>query len=542
MRNVYVIDQPFGLDTNKAPINGMGPGIFKQGIIIIIAMITIILIYQLGISLGMSDTIHLRHTLYSIPGAIGFLNHGGTGYTVYSQLTDLIGSGQADINSLISQAIHFKNLDHQKIFLIPSDDKGTIDFAVGSFVVFGSKIQSLYKGYFLLLIVSATVYFLQFRKRESELIYLTLFLLSLFTMTRVFPLTKELFSFHNPRVFGTLAIIPVMHLCFLMLGNLRPTIGTLTGAFLQVFLLVEVIHVRSTEIWIFFPILMLGMMLTVNNIKSIFRLWPVVLLIFGFILLNIYQHVAYNSEYFKTKGQNHIFWHNVGIGLSLDPKIARDYDLSLDDLPMVNLVRRHAMEVGGKPLVNKIFGENGSVNGIADNFKLYESTARDIIFEIIKKNPAEILYLQFWIKPKLLVMNTLWAAGLYPDNYEELKIAGQIGSITSPQNRIQNGLYFNPLNWYVLTCLILLALAFPTASLTAGILLTICQLGASLLPDFVTYPLIHTLAVPLDLFAFSIELITLVVIRKFLVFAVLLFKKKTSNNLFLDVDAQKMDL
>ena len=49
----------------------------QQCTVLLIVVITIILTYQLGIAFGMDKTVHARHVLYSIPGAIGYLNHGG---------------------------------------------------------------------------------------------------------------------------------------------------------------------------------------------------------------------------------------------------------------------------------------------------------------------------------------------------------------------------------------------------------------------------------------------------------------------------------
>lgn len=491
--------------------------LFKQVFVLMISSLTIFMTFQLGSDLGMQKTIHARHTFYSIPAAIGILNHGGTGYTVYSQIYELMTSSQTDLNSLINQSIQLKNLDRSEILFVPSDDKGTIDFVVGSFILFGPKVESLYFGYFFILIASALIYFLQFRNNDSQLIFLPIFLLSLYSMTRVLPITQELFSFHNPRVFGSLAVIPVMHLCFLMIKKQQPTKANIIGVLVQVIIIVEVIHVRSTEIWVFFTLLLIATNLLFKKIKNAYALWPLILLTIGLLTLNFYQRATYSPEYFETKGQYHVVWHNIGIGLSLHPRIADEYNLAVDDLPMVNLVKKQARILGGNKLVEDIFGQNTNVHGIASNLQLYESTARQLVFEIVKNHPKDILELQFWYKPKVFIKNVLWAAGIYPSNYEELKISGQIGSITAEQDRFVKGIFLVPINWYVLGCLTLLAITFSTLSLKLGAFLIVIQAITSLIPAFVTYPLIHTLAIPLIFVTMFIQMVALAILKKIFV-------------------------
>jgi len=487
----------------------------RQVFVLIISSLTIFMTFRLGSELGMQETIHARHTFYSIPAAIGVLHHEGAGYTVYSELFELMTSSQSDLNSLIDQSIHIKNLDKSQILFIPSDDKGTIDFVVGAFSIFGPKIESLYFGYFLILVISALIYFFQFKNSNSQLVLLPIFLLSLYSMTRLYPLTKELFSFHNPRVFGSLAIIPVMHLCFLMIKNQMPKKSVFIGVLVQVFIIIEVIHVRASEIWVFFTVFLVAIFLIVKKVNKIYALWPLILLSIGFLLLNFYQHKTYNPEYFKTKGQYHVVWHNIGIGLSLHPHLADEYNLTVDDLPMVNLVKKNVSILGGAKLLEDIFGKSTNVHGVAEDLQLYEKNARNIIFEIIKKHPKEVLELQVWYKPKVLIKNVLWSAGIYPSNYEELYVSGQIGSISSEEDRTDKGIFLKPVNWYVFICLALLAIIFSNSSTKFVVFLIVFQLAASLIPPMVTYPLIHTLAISLIFLTMLIQLIVFIIMQKF---------------------------
>ena len=62
--------------------------------------------------------------------------------------------------------------------------------------------------------------------------------------------------------------------------------------------------------------------------------------------LDIYQRVSVDPVYEQSELRHRIFWHNVGIGFSLNPELANKYALYVDDLPMIQLVRRRLVETG----------------------------------------------------------------------------------------------------------------------------------------------------------------------------------------------------
>lgn len=495
----------------------MGAGV-RRNLILLVCLAATVATFLDGLSLAVDTTVHVRHSFYSIPAAISFLSHGGGGYTAYADLAELFVENHPDItNKLIARAVGLTSLDKSQLLFIPADDKGSIDFVVASFLVFGARLESLYYGFFALLGLSAGLYAWQFRRNDMALVTLAVILLSLYATTGVLPITKELHSFHNPRVLGTLAIIPFVHLSYLMLLRVPFSVPAILSAVVQAALVVEAVHIRSTEAWAVLALLPVAALLVLRRPRSPRHLWPAAIVAVCLIALFSYQRAAYHPDYFSTKGQGRVFWHNVGIGFSLHPALAEKYDLAVDDLSMVNLVHRHAAAVGGPELVQTIFGAaEPGYKGVADDLVLYERMARDVVIGIVRDHPLDTLTLFLWIKPKLLLKNLLWAAGLYPDNYDALHIAGQIGSIAAPEARVHQQIYYSPMTWATLLGLAALTLLAPTAAFAPAAIVLVIGLAVSLLPGFVTYPLIHTLAIPLVLISALFHVFALMGARRVL--------------------------
>lgn len=481
----------------------------RTGVAILISIIAFLNLFQVGKTLGMDKEIHLRHQFYSVPAAVSFIKFGTHDYTINSDLYNIISQNAKDLNVGIKAAIN-ASVDRDKFFLLPADDKGNIDFAIGSFVVFGPQIESMYMGFFLLLALSSTLFYFQFKKNDSKLVFLPLFLLSLNTISYALPVTKELYSFHNPRVFGVLTVLPILHLCFLIDEIKRPKFWLLVGASLQATLLTFCIHVRSAEKWVFVP-LSVYFLIKIIKVRKIFLIWPICLLIISTLIFDFYAKNVYHPEYFKSKGKSHLTWHNVGIGFALHPKLAAEYQLSIDDAPMINLVTRTAYSIGGSDFVSSIFTPelaSFESHGIAHNYSLYERVARNAVLNIAKNNKQAFLELHFYYKPVTFLKNFLWMTGNYQDNYVDLNLSGQIGSITDKSTREREGLQLKFLRIESILGVSAIALAFAKTNLKSENRITLLVASSSLLPTFLAYPLVHLIAVPATLLILTLYLIT----------------------------------
>jgi hypothetical protein len=446
-----------------------------------------------GIHYRFDETLHARLSFYALPAAISVLHHGAPfDHTALAQVADLFFAAHPHVtDETIHRAIEMRDIDASRILLVPADDKGAIDLAILSLFLFGPHVASLYYGAFLLLGISAAVFAAQFRREPEALSLLALYLLALWCCVPVFALTKELYSFDNPRVFGVLAVLPTLHLAR-MIGR-RATIGAAALCAVQILLLLECLQVRSTEIWAFLAIGSLALW-TLARRRSLAVAWPGFAAGAGLLLLTLYQSATYNPAYFSTDLRGRLFWHNVGIGFALHPKLAQKYHLTLSD-NFWTLVHAKAQETGGDALVQAVFGDKKQPEwtGIARDAGAYERLARSVVFDIVRANPRQTAELFLVYKPRLLVRTALWAAGLYPDDYEKLYIRDQLGSLTPPEERRRNHVYWRPFSLPALLALGLLAFAgrviVPWSTL--GVIL-LC----SLIAPAATYPAIHTLAVP----------------------------------------------
>jgi hypothetical protein len=498
-----------------------------QVLLISLAAVLVALIYSEGIRLGMRTTIHARHGFYSIPAALSRLYFGGGGYTSFEQIADAMAQGFPDFsNAQINAILATPHVDTTKLFFFPGDDKGTLDFVIFSFRLFGPRIESLYYGFFVLLSVSLIVYVIQFRQQLNRLVFLNLLLLSLYASLFVYPLTRELYSLHNPRVFGVIALVPLFHLCFLAWDAERMSPRSVFLAVPQVVLLVEAYHVRSTELWeIIVAAAFIGGVATHRLVSQRARrcagdqapvlstVWPLFLLMIGVVGLWTYQRAVYNPAYFRTQLQQRVFWHNVGIGFALHPTLAARYRLAIDDQPMIDLVRARATRSGNDTLRLQIFGAPGEVHhGIAKDFVAYERVAREVVWDIVRNNPGATTSLFLYYKPRALLDQGLWAVGLIPDDFVRLHIDGQIGSLETPSGRVRKDLYLTWRRLPIILVLTGLGLLCWLLDIRLGFefLLTGAAFIGSLLPGFLTYPLIHTLGVAVVpaflLFCISVEI------------------------------------
>jgi hypothetical protein len=440
----------------------------------------------------MDTILHARHTLYSLPAAISFLYHGGGGYAAFVQVAETIIKDNPNVSDATLQAaINLIGIDHSKLQYVPSDDKGTIDLAVLSFWLFGPHLTSLYYGFFVLLGISVAGFWWQFRREPDALAALAIYLLSLWACTPALAITRELYSFHNPRVFGVLAVIPALHIIFSFGRRMTP--GVVALCVVQSLLLVECLHNRATDVWAFFAIAVIAA-IAILRFRSLRPAWPVAIVLCVLALFLGFQRVAYDEVYFTTRGRAHLFWHNAGMGFGLDPYFAQKYGISISDPAMSALVERKAKDLGGPALVHQIFGDSPGSTGIAENIVRYEDVGKDVVIQMANENKLETVKLFFFYKLRLLVRTLLWTAGLYPHDLKQLEILDQIGSIATVEERAANGIYLRPFGIPALIGIILLALldVRPRLLLPLSIML-----GCSLIAPWAVYPAIHTLGASL---------------------------------------------
>ena len=227
----------------------------------------------------------------------------------------------------------------------PGDDKGYADFAILSFQLFGLRLSSFYLTWFVLLGTSVVMFVASFWRSESRLTLLALALLGSYTAFFVLPLTSELATVQNPRAFGIVSIVAVLHICLFVLDGRRFTLGAVVAASAQVALIVFSIHVRSTEVWQVICVGGVAMAALTRRLlgKGTASVWPVVLLIVGVGALRTYNAQAIDPAASRVEVlYRRAMWGTTSAwGSALNPGAVKKYALTVDDRTTSELVREY---------------------------------------------------------------------------------------------------------------------------------------------------------------------------------------------------------
>jgi hypothetical protein len=471
-------------------------------LIVVIVAVT----YRAGSSLGMRDRISTRHAFYSIPTAISRLQFGTHGYVMLGDVSEFFIAANPNVtNETIQQSLALEPR-RDRLMLFPADDKGGADFVTLSFRVFGYDLRRLYDAWFVLYVLPIAMFIAVFWRQTARLAALCVLLLGIYTAMFALPLTTELFSVHNPRAFGIVSLVSVLHLALAMIDRQRPTPARVAAAAVQAAIIMFSIHVRSTEVAQVIAVMGVAAVVYVKSglgRQGLIPLWPAAVLIAAVAGLELYQRAAFDRVYADTHIQHRIFWHNVGIGFALNPALAAKYQLSIDDMPMIQLVRRRLVETGRAAELDDVFRPAGQEQyayyGIAKDYVRYERIAREIVLSIFRNDTGQAVKTFVIDKPRVLFRQLAWAAGYGGYSYDDLYITGQAQALADEKTRAAQGIYLNPFKPWVLAALLAAVLlgAGTTADYLALAGLAAVISAATALPAMAAYPIISAIAVTL---------------------------------------------
>jgi hypothetical protein len=481
----------------------------RRVLLLILAALIVGGTFVAGDRLGMATKVTTRHKFYSIPYAISRLYFGARGYLILGDVADVFLDADKDVsNDMLRRAVSLHPRP-DRLMLFPADDKGDADFVTASFLVFGLNIEGFYYMWFLMFVVPIGLFIAIYWRNESHLAALCLLLLAVDVGFSALPLTTELFSIQNPRSLGVVSLVSVLHLSFAMIDRQRLSLSRLAAAAVQAAFIAFSIHVRSTEVWQVVAVMGVaaGVLLKDRMRPEAFRLvWPAAVLIVAAFGLEGYQRASFAPAYATTHIQHRIFWHNVGIGFALNPTLAKKYALAIDDMPMLQLVRRRLVETNRSSEIYEVFRAPGpdefnyKYYGIAKDYVRYEQIAREVVGSIIWNNKLEALKTFVIDKPRVLFRQLAWAAGYGGYTTNELYLSGQAASLVTDQNRRQHGIYldvFKPWTWAGMIAAVLLSGRGHGREYMRLAFLALWICSVSLLPALVAYPIISALGVTL---------------------------------------------
>lgn len=469
----------------------------------------------IGIRLHPTDgELSPRYTYYAIPIALSELvyNHDHD-YTGYSSVSEVFwGTSEACKKPLKQLLAEATTLDEATVrsspsWIIPADDKGLVDLTWLAFRLFGVQLKSLNSMFFLLLFAGSVPFVLDSFQRLERLALLVFLMASVYSATFLVHVTDQFRTVFEPRFLDVLSLIPTLHLTMIIADRRRATPGILALASVNIFLMLFIYHARATVAWQMLMIWVVNLAVWViwggavpkaaqavnGRLASLARLsWPSILLAAGLCASQGYRWVSYSPLYFEKHGSAHVFWHNTLMGLVCNSNLAKQYNVSLDDVDTIRTVEAYLKERGNEQTRTAIYGNPCCLE---NNFKAfdwirYESVARDLYAELWTRHPGEMVLTYVYHKPTAYWTTFLWAMGWSTNN---CALPAALGSTVDDNQRVQLDLYLNPFRWEVVGLVLtafLAALPGLRGETTKLLLLVLVMLIFSAVPGMVAVPLI----------------------------------------------------
>lgn len=275
--------------------------------------------------------------------AISEMKFGLSGYVGYQQIADTLreeglrmGGDPDAANRAIASALTLKD-PRSALIGIYENDVGYVDYCRLAFGTFGYRIESLFYIYFVLLLVQAAFFVREFRRVPLAMAGLAVFAVShhLAVMATT-GVGDQLASLHNYRFLPVLGILPVAHVCLLLLLRKKFSVGTLLGAVIQCGIFLFVLRIRGAAFWMAGPLLLslavavrflwrefyVGQAVRFRGRHLIAGLWPAGLLgVMLGIMLFANSYFLHPTYFDRDAIRHHPVWHPVFVGLALHPAI-----------------------------------------------------------------------------------------------------------------------------------------------------------------------------------------------------------------------------
>lgn len=504
--------------------------------ILLVALMLVALasMYSAGKAQSLDTAVPERFRYYGIPIAVSDSRYGLSGYVAYAEIAARFfndKSIEVILSEDLPQALDDRTIKNGRrgegLFFVPADDKGDVTFARMAFRLFGPHVRSLYRMYFALLLLSVGAFVVAFRADLFRLLVGVCVLLASLALVSAYQedlLLPNVVTFYDPRIYGVIAVLAVFHLGFVCLDRQQPSPVRLLCAAYQALMIVLAVHIRSDNV------LLVGALTAWVAADGIWKvrtrqqrgflrhIWALMVLAAAFAGLLAWERVAYNPRYFSTHMAHHLVWHNVGIGLALQPDFAKEFDYppaaarrvdQEGDVAMMKTVARSLLASGHPDTVDKIFGVAYS-NPAADrsisidvgkffhtsssDLALYDSKVKDFVLTTAGAHPWQTVELFVWYKPRYILAHYLWFTGL-TGSKPTIDVAGYpsplfSGTDTTPRD---SRVAFAPIPWLAI---LILGLALLVAPPLAPERLGGALAGSAMLLAFSVVPMMITYAAP----------------------------------------------
>jgi hypothetical protein len=467
---------------------------------------------------GMPPPFSPRYTLYAVPAAVGLLRGAPHDYTAPMSIAAyFVHNPTGDTDQQIKQALAADKLDDAGLWVVPGDDKGLIDLTYLSFRFFGAEMKSVLLSVLFLIGLSTVLFIAQFWRSVPAMALLISILAALYAVLFTFGITDQATSIAEPRFFGAISLISTIHLMLILRSQCGISIRVAAIAILQAALILLVIHLRSAEFW---QIAAIGAFALVNLAIDRGR-WRRVALVMitlslGFLCLHMTAVTTYNDRYLHQDVVGRVFWHNLLMGLAINPTFQLRYGMvPLDDVSVTEAVRKSMIDAGRFREAAELYPTQDYHAGNFKDFhwRSYEEEARSLYFKIALETPLELAKTYIVRAPQVIWDNVQELCGVEPGRGDTR--TAQAMRTAPLEFRAAHDLFlslFRPLILCVLAvATLLLSLSSPTPAMylvAAAILLAFSWAPAVLATPAIQYlQLPITIAIGL-IYACSISLVS----------------------------------
>jgi hypothetical protein len=308
------------------------------------------------------------------------------------------------LNRIIQQARDVSidpNLPPQ---IIEANELGLADYIYLGFRLFGDKISSLYYLFFLITAVSCLIYVLQFRDSPFLLFLLGVFLAELYFLENyAFSQGLTLSTVSNSRLFSALSLLPAMHV-LLVLWRLVPLrLFSAAGVVVQSMIFAFLLSCRLEVAWQAGMVVAVACCVAVclpttkahkHAIGRFTVLWPAV--IFALVVAGYSADVYRSADArYALEPKNHIFWHEVLLGILLaSPQLRSEYAGDVrgpDEIVYAAVLRDiNARNDQSSPIVRRL--SNGQLTfDLMRGWGEYDKLVKSLTLRILYRHPLAVL-------------------------------------------------------------------------------------------------------------------------------------------------------
>jgi hypothetical protein len=389
------------------------------------ALAVVGLIYAADVRLALHRTPSNRFRYHAIPVAVSRVYHNWPhDYTASRNVAMQFQNYRRGVVGLLRESVDPPYPVGTGVYFWVADDRGLADYVAASFQLFGPRLRSLSKFYFVLLTSSLLLYAVGYWRLPGALVLPVAILSAWLVVIQVmrFPpdvsfrhwtwgtelcLWGEDATLYESRMFDVLGLLAVAHLMILAAAPRVPR-AAWVAAVPQAALLIFLYHARSSLGWQYLALFSAAGVRVVWFLcrrcprDAVRPLYVAALLGASLAGLHQYQRATFHPRYFEEHGRR-TFWHNALMGLHHHPTLRAELPMEMCiDKDAIDVVLKW-MEAREPGLDRNLWNSQAVLNSLGNqnefDWPRYEAAARELYFELWRERPGQMLACHAVYKP-----------------------------------------------------------------------------------------------------------------------------------------------